>query len=279
MASLLTTQAFLSRLFLVTISSIAIVPFSHAAENVGWKNHTIYEGHATSTAVATDFTGDGKPDVISSSAGKVRLFSAPDWKESIIYTFLSNRQNCIHNTILDVDGDGAPDHLGAYAKGAVFWLENPKQPKTEGWNYRIVDDAFNGIHCLLAGDVDLDGKDDLIVNNFDPCGAHADSILWFPIPKKPLNPSTSWQGYPFAMESAHGGSHYMGLGDIDGDGAIDLLASRGHGSGVLWFDRDGEDWTSHDIDPDIEGPIASSQPTSIETGTSMERPAPKTVAS
>ena len=43
-----------------------------------WKKHVVHEGLHTSTAVAGDFTKDGKPDVISNSGGKTRLFVGPD---------------------------------------------------------------------------------------------------------------------------------------------------------------------------------------------------------
>ena len=42
-----------------------------------WRKHVVHEGLHTNTAVAGDFSGDRKPDVISSSGGKVRLFVAP----------------------------------------------------------------------------------------------------------------------------------------------------------------------------------------------------------
>ncbi len=299
-------------LLLIVLGTLGLQTHAPAAGGSAWTAHTVYEGQATSTAVAADFTGDGRPDVISSSAGKVRLFIAPGWSETPIYNFPSDRQICIHSTFLDVDGDGDPDYLGAHAKGAVFWLENPDRPESDPWNCRVVDGAFNGIHCLLAGDIDSDGRPELIVNNFEPVGAYADSILWFPVPRDPLGLSTPWQGHPFARTDARGGSHYMGLGDIDGDGLpditcaakgepfldgnwfawwknpgpaeitgpwkkfvvstgepgatnlhpadlngdgrTDLLASRGHGSGVLWFEQDGSNWKAHDIDPGIEGP-------------------------
>ena len=49
-----------------------------------WKKHVIYEGARANVAVAADFTGDGKLDVISNSGQQTRLFVAPDWKEHII---------------------------------------------------------------------------------------------------------------------------------------------------------------------------------------------------
>jgi hypothetical protein len=40
--------------------------------------------------------------------------------------------------------------------------------------------------------------------------------------------------------------------DVNGDGVMDLVASRGHGVGVIWFE--GPDWKVHDIDSVIQEP-------------------------
>jgi len=40
--------------------------------------------------------------------------------------------------------------------------------------------------------------------------------------------------------------------DINGDGKVDWLASRGHGKGVIWFQN--PSWRIHDIDTEIEFP-------------------------
>ncbi len=283
---------------------------SPAAGDPPWEKHVIHSGFPTQTAVAADFDRDGHTDVIASCGGKVRLFQGPAWAETVVYTFPSNRINCIHSETMDVDGDGDIDYLGSHSKGPVFWLENPDKTLSQGWNYHVIDDQFSGIHCLLAGDVDLDGKQDLIVNNFVAQGPLANSIAWFEIPRNARSPDAAWKRHVFAVNDAPGGNHYMGLGDIDGDGlpditcgakgtpflngnwfawwknpgragtpwnksvvsrnetgatnlipadlngdgSMDLLASRGHGSGVLWFQGSGTEWTAREMDADLEGP-------------------------
>ena len=67
-----------------------------------WKKHVVHTGFHTSTAVAADFTGDGKPDIISNSAGKTRLFVAPDWKQIILNE--NPQHNCIHSEVIDEFG-------------------------------------------------------------------------------------------------------------------------------------------------------------------------------
>ena len=118
-----------------------------------WTKHVIHSGFHTATVVAADFTGDGKIDVISNSGGKTRLFVAPKWKE-VVLDENANR-NCIHSEVMDVDGDGDPDWIGArYEPGLIFWLERPASPLTRPWPMHLVDDQVIGIHGLLVGDVD-----------------------------------------------------------------------------------------------------------------------------
>ena len=69
-----------------------------------WKKHVVFEGEHTNTAVAADFTGDGKPDIISNSGGKTRLFVAPTWTQHIIDE--TPGHNFIHSEHFDVDDDG-----------------------------------------------------------------------------------------------------------------------------------------------------------------------------
>ena len=278
------------------------------ATGADWKKHVVMEGGHNNTAVAADYTGDGKIDVITSYAGKVSRFSAPEWEETVLHRFENGKGSCIHSETLDVDGDGDMDWAGSLAFGKPFWLENPGNA-TDKWTARIIDHDIQGIHCVLKADVDNDGKPDLIINNFEPKGVLADSIAWFQIPENPKS-ADHWHRHVFADKTARGGSHYFGFGDIDGDGwgeiaagakgkpfedgnwfafwknpgaekakgawektiiaenqlaatcikpadvngdgKIDYIASRGHSAGVLWFEA--PDWKIHEIDPDTKQP-------------------------
>ena len=102
-----------------------------------WKKHVIYEGARANVAVAADFTGDGKLDVISNSGQQTRLFVAPDWKEHIIDDTAGH--NFIHGEVMDVDNDGDPDFIGARATVRIGRVvRNSQEPNS--WQ---VEDA----HC------------------------------------------------------------------------------------------------------------------------------------
>lgn len=295
-----------------TFLLIGITTGAIAQENVTWKKHIIMEQGRCNTAVALDADGDKYLDVIASFNGKVSLFIAPHWeREIIIHRFFGGGGGCIHSEVLDVDGDGDLDWAGTLAHSHPFWLENPGQTDYSkgSWTPRMIDHEITGIHCITKSDVDNDGRPDLIINNFLPEKGIGDSMAWFAIPKNPLK-AKQWHRHVFADKDARGGSHYMGAGDIDGDGwkeiavgakggpfadgnwfaywknpgknavkgpwekvilaenqlaatnilpgdingdgKVDWLASRGHSAGVLWFEN--PTWKIHEIDTEIKEP-------------------------
>ncbi len=270
----------------------------------------IFEGAACTTAVAADFTKDGMPDVIADTGnGVTRLFVGPDWKEIQLDTDHGGRY--IHSETYDVDGDGDADYLGArYNPGLIMWYEQPDNPLTDKWQRRLVDDQIHGIHGVIKGDVDKDGRIDLLATSAQPLDPFPDSLAWLSPPKN-IRSADPWQRNIFADRDAPGLSHYLGFGDINGDGRpdaasgakggptdksgkgewfawweapsdptavwkkhelpgphpgatnihpadingdgkVDLLASRGHGNGVIWFEA--PDWKIHTIDAEIKEP-------------------------
>ncbi len=228
-------------------------PLLTLAADTGWKKHVVHEGFHTNTAVAGDFTGDGKPDIIANNDDKTRLFTAPDWKETIIDA--TPGLNCIHSEVFDVDGDGDLDFIGArYQPGLIFWLENPGgAPNGQSWKNRLVSEELNGIHGLLRGDVNKDGKIDLLANSAQPVKTdHPISLAWLEIPAKP-HEAEKWDAHIFARGDAPGLTHYLGLGDVNGDGRPDAATgAKGKpsldGNYFAWWEAPEDPkavWTKH----------------------------------
>ncbi|MEM9263581.1 MAG: VCBS repeat-containing protein, partial [Pseudomonadota bacterium] len=155
---------------------------------IDWVKHEIVQRGHCNTAIALDANEDGLQDVVCSYGDRVVLHLAPTWtREVVLHRFASGRKPCIHSAVLDVDQDGDLDWAGAVAAEHPFWLENPgtDEALAGAWTARPIDSTITGIHCLLAADIDRDGKDDLLVNNFLPEKGLKDSIAWLKVPAKP----------------------------------------------------------------------------------------------
>ncbi len=290
---------------------LGLCSLAPTAEPPRWKKHIVDEGRHTTNVVAADFTDDGKIDVMTNSDGATRLFVGPDWTMRIVDQ--TKEYDAIHAAVLDVDRDGDPDYIGArYSPGLIFWVETRRGADAAhgAWPVHVADDQINGIHGLLTGDVDGDGATDLIANSAQPVGPFPNSVVWYDIPKTPA--TTAWPRHIAANKDAPGLSHYLGMGDLNGDGRADLLtaakggpqaepgtgdwfawweapqdpratgwkkhliataqpgatnltpvdvngdkivdivATRGHGLGVVWFE--GPTWKEHTIHPTLASP-------------------------
>ena len=288
---------------------------SHASQP--WRKHVILKAGegAVNSAVANDFDHDGHIDILSSYSGQVVLHRGPSWDPYPLHRFGTQhsrnkpRRDCIHSCLLDVDNDGDLDFCGS--NNTVFWLECPSEPFSgKPWVYRTIDDEILGTHCLITGDVNGDGRLDLIANSGRGPSQTSipNSLTWLEVPSQPRD-GTPWKRHVFADRDAPGGSHYTGIADVnsdglpdiccaakggqgfdggewfawweqlpngvepwkrhllatdqpgatnihpldvDGDGMMDFVATRGHGHGVLWFQ--GPRFQKIEIDSSIEGP-------------------------
>ncbi len=226
-----------------------------------WKRHVVFEGASNQTAIAGDFTKDGRPDVITSAGGKTRLFVAPDWKEIILDD--TDGYRFIHSETWDIDGDGDLDYIGArYQPGLIVWLEQPDDPLNDKWLLRIISEDLNGIHGVIQGDVDGDGRLDILGTSAQPVKTkYPESLVWLRAPANPKS-KTRWDAYSFADRDAPGLTHYLGFGDVNGDGRPDAASgAKGkpspNGNYFAWWEA-GKDprevWKKHMI---AEGQIGA----------------------
>lgn len=224
-----------------------------------WKRHVVVEGFRNQTAIAADFTGDGLPDVITNDYKRTILYTAPDWKPTVLHEGV----HAIHSAVIDVDGDGHPDFIGArYSPGLIYWLRRPANPLRDRWEYRVIDDhedgGLNGIHGLITGDIDRDGKLDLAATGGQPKGAFPNSLGWYRIPANPLK-TERWERYIFGDRDAPGLSHYLGFGDVNGDGRPDLASAAKippDGNWFAWWEAPADPrkvWRKHLIAAGQEG--------------------------
>src|SRR5450756_1546875 len=97
-----------------------------ARQGPDWVRHVIAEGFPNQTAVAGDFAGHGRMDVITGditpNQEKVILYAAPEWKPVVLHKGIRT----IHGAVIDVDRGDKLDFVAAcYHPGLIYWLQQP----------------------------------------------------------------------------------------------------------------------------------------------------------
>ncbi len=187
-----------------------------------------------------DFDGDGRPDfvaLISQEWEHVEMFlnrSAGRFERRVLWAGpdLAFGSSGIELVDLDQDGDidvlytngDAWDNLYATASHGVQWLENRGDLRFE--YHRLT--AMPGAYRALAGDLDLDGDNDIIATAWLPPPVMPEGVLASPVASIVcLEQKEPGVFVRHTLETGSPNYATFELADFDGDGDLDFAVGPG----------------------------------------------------
>jgi hypothetical protein len=183
--------------------------------------------------LAADFTGDGWPDVLTTShsgnAGAVLYVNpkgeARRWDH---YQVVPTIQTEI-TLLRDIDGDGKPE-LVFGSEGYIRYAKPDPANPTAPWTVHTISERGPwGAHGLGVGDINGDGRMD-IVNAWG----------WWEQPPAGSKQEL-WTYHPQAFgrwNRSQAGGGTIAVYDVNGDGLNDIVTSlQAHGFGLAWFEQ------------------------------------------
>ncbi len=200
-----------------------------------WVEHVVSSKNFGHGIGAGDLNGDGRVDILHPQG----WLEAPSdvrggtWNERAEWTF---KEHLSFMHVHDVNRDGKPDVIFGNAHDyGLFWLENQGDGK---WQKREIDRAWSQVHPVTLMDLNADGKLDIVTgkrflaHDHDPGAQDPNGLFWYEQIPTPDGKGIAWVRHILSYGGAIGGGMQMPVGDVDGDGDLDILAP---GKGGLYL--------------------------------------------
>ena len=198
------------------------LPLEHIGPN--FRERRVTDLYYSEGVAAGDLNHDGKKDVVAGAF----YYLGPDFKVAReIYPSQTYNPSTKNNGtytdsflqyVYDFNGDGWPDVLKINFEGAWLYI-NPRD-ENRHW------DVYEVVHKIAAettqlADLDGDGKPELLLSQ-----GSADETQYGYAKPNWSDPTKPWK-VTFISDKSDRGPHGLGVGDVNGDGRMDVLQASG----------------------------------------------------
>lgn len=230
-------------------------------DGAGWTEHVLARVNVPINSPPVDLDGDGDIDVFGGSRGDGRVLwlentggTVPEFVEHPIDVVSASglvagapAMTGFNVQFADLSGDGRLDAVLRADRSEVVWLAQPTDPASAWTLHRIGHIAPDHLIGLAIGDVNGDGRPDVItgaysrgprlqdgqqVTSADPVGR----LAWF---EHPPDPTGAWPRHDISRRKRGMFDAFVPR-DMDDDGDIDFVGTRGNSGaydGVFWLEQ------------------------------------------
>lgn len=248
-------DGYLDMICLTFGSEVYYLPGPVDLESGGWTLYKLGQSSARRAGgTLADIDRDGDLDVLWGN-GWLENPGNPTQTPWTDRTIDSDWPKEAQGIVADLDGDGRPDVVlsGEESGAGVAWYRAPVNPKTGIWTKNVVvSSGYQGVHSLQLADFDADGDLDVFAAEMHQ-GNDPDKVAIF---ENVDISSNTWTEHIIATT----GSHKAKVGDLDGDGDLDIVGKNWNNDQYplrveMWKNNvtpklSLDDWQRHIIDPD-----------------------------